>query len=187
MKDINFITNYSLMKTSEGKNTNSNINHTGICKIIVAVVLFLLIGRAVILTVSLNNLNKDLANLEGNIAKLNEVVTVKDSMIFLEKEVKQRSEILDRSSESDMINTDILSVITSIMPEELKIKTYGGSVEAGLGITGYSTERDSIAYFAYELDKIGIFENVQLSNINTSENNDDEVEYNFAITLQLKK
>lgn len=187
MRDINFIKNYTSVVEKSQKKSGAPRYNT-ICTAIICIFIISIIALTLFLEFKAKNLNENLAQLENDIAGLNEVVVVKKTIVDLEKDVAIKTSVLDSASLNGMINTEILTSITASMPKDVKIKSYTGNASGELTLVGTSKKREDIAYFVYNLEEIGIFENTNLSNI-TAENEDKpaDLKYNFNITLKVKK
>lgn len=189
MRDINFIKNYTSVVEgkSKGKKAKSD-NYNMVCTVIICIFITSVIAVTIFLEFKAKNLNDNLAKLENDIAALNEVVVVKKNIESSEKDLVRRTSVIDMFADKSLVNTELLSSITRCMPKNLRVKSYSGVAEGTIKLSGSSKIRDDVAYFAYNLESIGLFKDIYVSTITAeNDNKPEDLKYNFEITLKIKR
>jgi len=121
------------------------------------------------------------------------IVELKNNIQVRQDKINQLSGIVDLVVAQSTFNTRIFDRISSVMPENVFIVNYALSQTGDLNIIGKAKDRDSIAYFIYNLKGSGLFSDVYLSNVSGTASNATEsnptglTEYNFSALLTMKK
>lgn len=189
MKDINLISQ-SQQLNKERQNAGIG-QQLGIAFLIVLAIGILGYGALAFLQGRLAT--KEVA-IEQKIKEAAPVVALKSDIQIKQNKINQLSGIVDLVMAQSTFNTRILEGISSVMPETVFIVNYAIDQTGNLNIMGKSQDMDSIAFFIYELKGSGLFSDVYISNVSSTNSNNAKTnldsaltEYNFAALLTLEK
>lgn len=179
MKDLNFFEPY--IEKKEFKIEKEKLTYLSI---LVFVLFIVILGvKNQIKIKSLNNEVSQLRNQvenEKNKGKVEELLSEQEKVDKIKENMTKIKLADEKIEEYDLINEELLQVISSKMPEDILLTSINGDINS-IELYGVSKDKYSIAKFQYSLQDTEIFLNTFISNI-LLENS----KYNFSIHLKLR-
>ncbi len=179
MKDLNFFEPY--IEKKEFKIEKEKLTYLSI---LVFVLFIVILGvKNQIKIKSLNNEVSQLRNQvenEKNKGKVEELLSEQEKVDKIKENMTKIKLADEKIEEYDLINEELLQVISSKMPEDILLTSINGDINS-IELYGVSKDKYSIAKFQYSLQDTEIFLDTFISNI-LLENS----KYNFSIHLKLR-
>lgn len=86
----------------------------------------------------------------------------------------------------DYINTELVKKISNVVPESISFKSMNIDNRV-IVMNGTSTTRVNIGELQYNLKELGIFDDIHVSSITSSEDDSANLSFNFNISFKLKE
>ncbi|MDP4093532.1 MAG: PilN domain-containing protein [Bacillota bacterium] len=165
----------------------------------VKILLACMVGAAFILAASTgivmlldSNYKKDNDQLNKHIATMSSINKVKQDLSQKQAKSARMTAFAKAVSAYTQANTQLFDSISKTMPDNIFFLNYSLSADGDINISGKSKDRESVAYFLYNLNQTGAFSDASIKSItsNSSSNNGKAAEitdYSFTITLKIKK
>lgn len=180
MKDLNFFSSY-------GKRREKSLSKDYILYGFAIISLIVMIGYSIFNYVGIKKLNAEVAILSKQVQEKKQNVAIKE-IIEKEEEIDAFKESInklkaldDYADSRDLINEYLLGEVENGLPSKIFLKSMVLSSRS-IKIEGKSQDKESIAQFQHNLDKLEAFEQVFVPRISYDENH-----YSFSMDITFKE
>lgn len=183
MRDINLLP--KAKSASVKKDKTNRLVHTIIIFFAIAMLSFAAFG---VLHYLEDNDSKNDQAAGARIKKYSTVYETKKNIAQHQNRVKSMNDVLSAQAKGNPSNILILDSITKAMPDDVFAVSYAVSAAEGVSMTCISKEKESAAYFLYNLKQTGVFSDIKILNLSSKTDEKGNSQENmFALTLKLKK
>jgi Tfp pilus assembly PilM family ATPase/Tfp pilus assembly protein PilN len=119
-----------------------------------------------------------------NILLNNEIENIKKKTVFLENYLNMAGEVVEKSSQDNLINSRLFENIKECTPVDTKINSFSVDVN-NVEINCASSSLKSVALFVESLRNIEFVDNVNMTNVEVKKEGEVSI-YTYAVTCYLK-